>query len=254
MRHGESQNNVLANIDRQMWREHKVVEPELSQQGEADCRAIGQRFSELGIRFDLMLTSAHKRAIQSLKLVRETYANSNEIPCQLMTLIHEEHGPNFKGQVFPGLSRSQVVDLFPELIIPEDEAEQLTEEGWCHLQAKEIREEVIQRAKLCLQKFKDMAKQSMRGKTILAVSHGMFIHNLACVLMQATNDTQMVEAYTHNPQNNSLMIIDFDVEERPHFKGTGMVTAVLPRLVALNFQIIEPSFNCAIDFQQQSAR
>ena len=41
-----------------------------------------------------------------------------------------------------------------------------------------------------------------------------------------------------NPHNNSLTIIDFDVEDREHFREDFNVTAVMPRLVASNMQII----------------
>lgn len=58
MRHGESQNNVLSKISPQLWQEKRTNEPELSARGVDDCRAAGARFSELGITFDLMITSA----------------------------------------------------------------------------------------------------------------------------------------------------------------------------------------------------
>ena len=41
-----------------------------------------------------------------------------------------------------------------------------------------------------------------------------------------------------NPNNNALTIIDFDVEEKEHFREGGQVTVVTPRLVAHNMQVI----------------
>ena len=76
----------------------------------------------MGIKFDVMLTSAHKRAIMSLKHVRKTFLGSQEetaSPCEVMTQIHEEYGVNCGGQTFPGLTRSQVLELLPELTISE---------------------------------------------------------------------------------------------------------------------------------------
>mmetsp|Transcript_9068 Transcript_9068/g.10682 ORF Transcript_9068/g.10682 Transcript_9068/m.10682 type:complete len:80 (+) Transcript_9068:450-689(+) len=78
-----------------------------------------------------------------------------------------------------------------------------------------------------------MAK-NMRGKTVFAIGHGMFMHHLTVNLLQASNDAQLVEAYTFSPRNNGLTIIDFDVEEKEHFRGTGLVTSVQPRLIAHN--------------------
>lgn len=76
----------------------------------------------------------------------------------------------------------------------------------------------------------------------------MIMHHIIVNLLQATNDKHLVESYNYSPENNALTIIDFDVGEKEHFRGTGTVTAVLPRIVALNFQIIEPKFTSAIDF------
>ena len=73
MRHGESQNNVLRKISPQLWETNRSNEPELSDRGIDDCRATGARLSDLGFTFDLMLTSAHKRAVLSLKNVRDTF-------------------------------------------------------------------------------------------------------------------------------------------------------------------------------------
>ena len=97
MRHGESQNNVLAKISKDLWANGRTYEPELSAQGVEECRMVGARLSEMGIKFDLMLTSAHKRAVLSLKNVRETYAHTATTPCEIFTQIHEEKGVNMAG-------------------------------------------------------------------------------------------------------------------------------------------------------------
>ena len=90
-----------------------------------------------------------------------------------------------------------------------------------------------------MQKLKEMAKaESLRGKTVFAVSHGQFLHNLVVHLLCGTNDRHLLESGSMNPHNNALTVIDFDVEEKEHFRGDGMVTVVNPRLVAHNLQII----------------
>lgn len=158
MRHGESQNNVLAKISAEAHRNHRTYEPELSQLGAEECRMVGAKLTEMGIRFDMMLTSAHKRAILSLKNVRETYQFSESTPCAIMTQIHEEFGVNMGGQTFPGLTRSQVLELMPELQISEEQGQILTEDGWFRLDHIETQEELTARVKLCVNMFKDMAK------------------------------------------------------------------------------------------------
>ena len=83
-----------------------------------------------------------------------------------------------------------------------------------------------------------MAK-TMRGKTVFCVSHGQFLNQLVVNLISGPNDKQLLETGIMLPHNNSLTIIDFDVDDVEHFKGGGqMVTAVMPRLVATNMQII----------------
>ena len=119
MRHGESQNNVLSKISHEIYSQVRTYEPELSEHGAATCRRVGERLSEIGIKFDLMLTSAHKRAVLSLKNVMETYSLPHP-PCEIFTQIHEENGVNMAGKIYPGLSRSQVLELMPELTIPDD--------------------------------------------------------------------------------------------------------------------------------------
>ena len=123
MRHGETNNNVLFKISKAAWVDHMTAEPELSAQGVEECKMVGTRMTEMGLNFDLMLTSAHKRAIQSLKNVRETYANSQSTPCEILTQIFEEHGVyDAQGNTYPGLSRSKVLELLPDLTISPDQA------------------------------------------------------------------------------------------------------------------------------------
>ena len=84
-----------------------------------------------------------------------------------------------KEQTYPGLKRSEVLELLPELQIDEEQAKILDEEGWFKLGHVETTEEVKARAKEVLRMFKEMAKdESKQGKTIFAVSHGLFLCRL----------------------------------------------------------------------------
>ena len=62
------------------------------------------------------------------------------------------------GTIYPGLSRTEVLDLMPEMTLDAEQAEILTEEGWCKLPHPETQEELSARVKLCVAKFKEMAK------------------------------------------------------------------------------------------------
>ena len=67
-----------------------------------------------------------------------------------MTQIHEVNGSYLSNKMCPGLPRSQVLELLPDLTIPDDQAELLTEQGWCFLEKKETHEEIQQRVKICV--------------------------------------------------------------------------------------------------------
>ena len=113
-----------------------------------------------------------------------------------------------------------MLELLPELEITEEQGQILTEDGWFRLDHLETREELIARAKLCVQMFKEMAK-TMRGKTVFCISHGQFLNQLVVNLISGQNDRQLAESEIMQPHNNSLTIIDFDVDDVEHFKGGG---------------------------------
>ena len=46
MRHGESANNVLSKLDRDLYLKTRTPEPELSPKGEEDCTNIGLWLAE----------------------------------------------------------------------------------------------------------------------------------------------------------------------------------------------------------------
>ena len=81
------------------------------------------------------------------------------------------------------------------------------------------------------------------------MSHGQFLNSLIVYFVAGFNDKGLLESGIMNPHNNSLTVIDFDVEDKEHFRGDGMVTAVQPRVVAHNMQIIPRSDTSAVDFE-----
>ena len=65
----------------------------------------------------------------------------------------------------------------------------MTEDGWFKMDRRETKEELIARAKLALQTFKEMARsEDFSGKTVLAVSHGIFMSALVTFLMCGQNN------------------------------------------------------------------
>ena len=57
MRHGESQNNAMKRVSKELWDKYRLCEPELSEKGIEDCQKLGLRLKELGIKIDYMYTS-----------------------------------------------------------------------------------------------------------------------------------------------------------------------------------------------------
>ena len=79
--------------------------------------------------------------------------------------------------------------MLPDLEIDQEQAEILTEGGWFRLDHLETKEELIGRVKTVMQMFKEMAKsETYCGKTILAISHGMFMGALVTYLIQGQNN------------------------------------------------------------------
>ena len=117
MRHGESQNNILAKMSADVYEKYRTFEPELSELGVKESRAVGAAMKAAGINIDIILTSGMKRAILSAKHVGESFP---EVPCQLVLAMHEIKGVHMKGKVHPGLSQQEMKELHPLIIIPED--------------------------------------------------------------------------------------------------------------------------------------
>ena len=58
MRHGESENNVLNKLDKELYKQNRSEEPALSSNGEAECLILGTRLKEMDIKINHMFSSA----------------------------------------------------------------------------------------------------------------------------------------------------------------------------------------------------
>ena len=57
MRHGETQNNILAMVSKDSYETQRLEEPELSEIGEKSCRRMGKEMGNLGFHIDKILCS-----------------------------------------------------------------------------------------------------------------------------------------------------------------------------------------------------
>ena len=156
------------------------------------------------------------------------------MPVHLMVQIYEEAGVYvYKDGTFqPGLTKSQVMQTTPGIVINEEQSKLIDETGWFKLDYHEKTDHVIARAKVAANLFKEMAKGEHKDKTVFATTHSYFQHCLVYILMDLADPIVKYD-YTFCPHNNSLTIVDFDVIQ------TETYTTVKPRLMAHNLQLIE---------------
>ena len=79
----------------------------------------------LGFKLNRVMTSGHKRAIQSAKLFREGYftnddQNVESLPIDLKLNCHEISGCHMGGKIYPGLNQEQMKALCNDLTISDD--------------------------------------------------------------------------------------------------------------------------------------
>ena len=118
-----------------------------------------------------------------------------------------------RGEVFPGLKLSEIREMVPGIHVSEEQGKQIKEEGWFWSDHTETQDELCQRVKDALNVLKDLAKGELQGKAVFAVSHGQFLHNLILNIQSMPTDKQIVASCLHIPLNNSLTILDFDLED-----------------------------------------
>ncbi len=112
----------------------------------------------------------------------------------------------------PGLSKQQVQDLIPEIVIADSEP--IDDSGWCKFDSVETTEQCVARIKDLLRDFKDFYRENrekVQGKTFVAITHGSFLSTMSCLF---TNNIGVADLDFFIPENNSVTIIDFmDVKQ-----------------------------------------
>lgn len=125
------------------------------------------------------------------------------MPVEIFNQVHECCGCHKEDTVFPGLKKSEMLAIIPDLIVPENQ--NTDEEGWFKLDHVETQEESIVRAKEVIKTFKEMSKkEENQGKTFLFVSHGAFLATLLKVLSGQPKEALDPK---HIPENNSFNFI-----------------------------------------------
>ena len=114
--------------------------------------------------------------------------------------------------MFPGLNSKEIREIIPEIEIPED-AQISDTEGWCRMEKVEEWKEMYERCKEVMKQLKELARTTLKDKTVFAVSHGWFMSSLYCLVTQQPHNDSFI------PHNNALMIIDFPLSQMTHSSG-----------------------------------
>ena len=133
---------------------------------------------ELGIKFDKILCSGHKRAILSAKFLREGLEDESK-QIEVFLKAHEESAVYMKDTVYPGLNQKQMSEICEDIVIPDDQKHYFTDQdlGWYHSQKEvETFKEYTERVRDLLKDFRQMEQKDIHtDKTYLVISHGQLL-------------------------------------------------------------------------------
>lgn len=192
IRHALSFNNELLNNDPSNYNLKRQADPSICSDAPSKCQKLGKFLKDNNYRIDKFFCSLHKRAIETLSNIAETY--DKNVPQEYFPGINELSAIHENGKNLPGLTLEDVKKDYPHLTIPEsiDIAK-----GWNYNggSAQMLpRSEGYERAKEVVRKFKEMAAaNAVEGYTVCLVSHQLFL-NLVILLL---NDGKVEDNFTH---------------------------------------------------------
>jgi 2,3-bisphosphoglycerate-dependent phosphoglycerate mutase len=212
IRHGQSSNNVLADLemkDFDHYMETRSPEPPLTELGVKQAELLGSQFalaaeaalpeseriSWVGREHPIsaLYVSPMLRALQTARPMSKLL----KLEPRVWVDIHE-HGGVFSGNPFagkakrhPGLSRSKIAELFPDYVV----SEQVTEAGWwmglyepdeaCFVRAQKVAGELLRMA------------IAQPNDTIALVTHGTFLDNLLHALLMPGREYDECVHFSH---------------------------------------------------------
>ena len=144
-----------------------------------------------------------------------------------MVKAHECKGVYMQGKNYPGLSREEVLEIVPELVIDGDQP--INDKGWYLQEHLETHEEMLLRVKEVVRLLKEQHRQTP-DNTLLLISHCGFLEYLFALL---TNQQPLLQSNDFSACNNSVTIVDLlNV-------STQKSEFVEARLAAYNLQLLE---------------
>ena len=172
IRHDKSKNNSLLEQSYQLYLEQRSNDPDIMDGADIRCKQVGTYLKENNILIHKFYSSCHLRALKTMSYIADAY--DENIPREYFPEIHERGGIYLENKGYPGLNETQVKEMFPKVIIPDDV--DITH-GWYKKEFRETPEECKERAKLAIKKLKEMAMNCEQDNyTICLISHENFLN------------------------------------------------------------------------------
>jgi len=147
VRHGESVDDIEDRYGG--WADY-----DLTEKGKIQIKESAQKISELGERFEIIVSSPLKRANQAADII----SNQLKIKVEILELLKER---NLNG-ILTGMIRSEAKIKYPDQV--------RKHENYEYVDGSETEEEMIERVR----KAKELIL-GMKFDSIIAVTHGLFI-------------------------------------------------------------------------------
>lgn len=241
IRHGQSHNNAV-----EEYESKRVQDPELTEVGHKQAEKVAQFLRNGGNLEDIVLlpldapersnggkphrithlyASPMHRALQTARPIAAALGIKPEIWVE----IHEVGGIWLRkdGVVtgFGGRTRLQIVDEFPDYVVPDD----ITEAGWwnptageedlmgCYSRAMRVARALRQRA----------LTEAGRGEVIAIVTHGTFMD----ALLKALTERLPTELFFHWHYNTAITRLDLLHDGKTIIRYINRVTHLTPDLI-----------------------
>ena len=174
IRHGQSVNNASPDA--------LEPDPALTNLGREQANHVGNSLKEKGIH--RIYCSPMLRALQTAEIIGRILS----LPPHVYVGLHEwdgiwEAGVGRYGATLPGLTRTQMREICPNVVLPDD----VTDEGWLFSEWGNV-ELMLQRAfrdsKLFIQQAE--ATHGESDERVAVVSHGGFLATMICAFFELT--------------------------------------------------------------------